>query len=88
MVRQRFSQALVNAGDDLMKLEFQRTDKIVSCQVVYLFVIIDVINLNFEPFLLFEMIVNCELSDPLWVQVIVDNFCLTYLRPHGALLLE
>jgi hypothetical protein len=60
----------------------------VGCQVVYLFVVIDIINLNFEAFLLLKVIINCDLGDPLRAQVVVDDFCLPQLHPHGALLLE
>lgn len=59
-----------------------------GCQVVYLIVVIDVINLNFEAFLLLKVIVNCDLGDPLRVQVVVYYFCLPQFHPHGALLLE
>ena len=57
-------------------------------EIVYLFIIIDVIYFNFKAFLLFEVVINGYLCDEVWIQCVVNDFCLPNLDPDISLCFE
>ena len=78
---------MVDAGDDLVELEFNATAKVLLREIVDVAVIVDVVDLDLKSLTLLKVILDGHFGDPLWRQVIVNDFSLSQLGPHVALLL-
>lgn len=87
-VDKSFSQGLVPRGHDLVESKRKFSNKIVLLQVLELLVIVAVKHLDFESVLLLKLEVNCNFSDPFWVQVIMDDLCLPDSLPDSTSLQE
>ena len=78
---------MVDAGDDLVELEFNATAKVLLREIMNVAVIVDVVNLDLKSLTLLKVILDGHFGDPLWRQVIVNDFSLSQLGPQVALLL-
>lgn len=67
-----------------MELKFDFTDEVVALNILQLFVVITIKDLNFELFLLLEVIVDGDLLNPSWIQIVMDDLSLTDLLPETA----
>jgi len=54
-------------------------------EVVYLFVIVNVIDFDFKAFLLFKVVIDRDLGYEVWIQSVMNNFCLPDLGPNISL---
>lgn len=81
-VVERFCHLLVNSRHDLMQSELQLTDKVMSREVLEVFVIVAVEDLDFEPLLLLKVEINSDLGDPLRIKVVIYDLGLSDLLPH------
>lgn len=71
-----------------MECEFEGTDEIVLAQILNLLtVVVRVVDLHLVLLRLLEMEVAEDLSDKLWVEVVVDDLGLPQFLPHISLLL-
>jgi hypothetical protein len=64
-----------------MKLELKRSEEVVKGQIVDLLVVVDVVNFNFESFLLLKKVIDGDLGDKIRVKRVVDDFSLSNLYP-------
>lgn len=64
-----------------MKLELKRSEEVVKSQIVDLLVVVDVVNFNFESFLLLKKVIDGDLGDKIRVKRVVDDFSLSNLYP-------
>ena len=64
-----------------MKLELKRSEEVVKGQIVDLLVVVDVVNFNFESFLLLKKVIDGDLGDKIRVKRVVDDFNLSNLYP-------
>ena len=70
-----------------MELELKSTAVVLLGQIIDVAVIVDVVDLYLESLTLLKVILDLHLGDPLRREVVMDDFCLTKLAPHIALLL-
>jgi len=68
-----------------MKLELKRSEEVVKSQIVDLLVVVDVVNFNFESFLLLKKVIDGDLGDKIRVKRVVDDFSLSNLYPLSSL---
>lgn len=67
-------QCLVFSCDHLVQLELQLTDVLLSAEVVLLCVVIHVVGLNQKVLGGLEVVLNVEILDESWVQVVIYDF--------------
>jgi hypothetical protein len=68
---------LISAGDELSKIELERSNEVLFLKILNLCVIIDVINFNNENLLHFEIIIDLDFHNEFRIQIICDNFSLS-----------
>ena len=84
LVFERARKCLIPARDDLVDGELDRASEVVAGQVVDVFLVVDVVDLDFEVLALLEMILHIEALHPLWAQVIHNDFGHSQLLPLVA----
>ena len=60
MVLQRLCQGLVQTGHDIVELELKWTEEVMKFEIIYLFVIVNVVNFYFKALRLFKVVVNTD----------------------------
>lgn len=71
-----------------MQCEVQVSERIMRTQVVDIFVVINVVDFNFELVIFLEVVLNADFGHPLRTQVVMNDFSLADLLPRVAKLLE
>ena len=84
LVFERAHKCLIPARDDLVDGKLDRASEVVAGQVVDVFLVVDVVDLDLEVLALLEMILHIEALHPLGAQVIHNDFGHSQLLPLVA----
>ena len=71
-----------------MKLELKGSEEVVQSQIIDLLIVVNVVNFDFESFLLLEEVVDSDFGDKVRAERIVNDFSLTNLEPLISLCFE
>ena len=77
-IYQWLDQSLIFGSDDLVKLELEVADILLSFKVVRLLVVIHIISFNVVGLRLFEEVVHVEISHKMRVEVVVNTLSAAY----------
>jgi hypothetical protein len=64
-----------------MQGKFKWTNKVVTCKIIYILFIVNVINLNFVELTNLKIILDIKLLYPLWAQAVHYDFCCANFCP-------
>ena len=78
---------MISAGDNLVESQNVFSDEVMASQILRL-IIVTVKDLDLILLILLEMELNIDFLNPLRIEIVMDDFCLTKFIPHIALLLE